>query len=380
MRYFLIAGEASGDLHASNLMRALKANDSEAEFSFLGGDLMQAVGGKMIRHYRDMAFMGFVTVLRNLRTVLKNMSDSKDAIVAFKPDVVILVDYPSFNLRIAKFVKEQLHLPVIYYIAPKLWAWKEYRIKSIKRYVDKVLTIFPFETEFYRNHNYEVKYVGNPTVDSVAEILNREEVFSDFCTENNLQDKPIIALLAGSRRQEISKCLPVMLESVKQFIPDYQIVISGAPGIETDFYREFSPNADIPVVFNKTYPLVYHAKAAIVNSGTATLETALIGTPQVVVYYVQPGRLMYILKKIFLKVKYISLVNLISEKETVRELIAHLFTPEQVSAETDRILHNKEYLEQMLADYRNIQLKLGKPGTARNAAIYIIDFLKKQKT
>lgn len=376
MRYFLIAGEASGDLHASNLMRALKANDPEAEFSFLGGDLMQAVGGKMIRHYRDMAFMGFVTVLRNLRTVLKNMSDSKEAIAAFKPDVVILVDYPSFNLRIAKFVKEQLHLPVIYYIAPKLWAWKEYRIKSIKRYVDKVLTIFPFETEFYQKHNYSVEYVGNPTVDSVAEILNRAERFSDFCADNGLGTKPIIALLAGSRRHEISKCLPVMLQSVKQFMADYQIVISGAPGVETDFYRKFSANTDIPVVFNKTYQLVYQSKAAIVNSGTATLETALIGTPQVVVYYAQPGRLLYILKKILLKVKYISLVNLISEKETVRELIAHLFTPEQVAAETDRILHNKEYREEMLAGYQDIQRKLGEPGTARNASEYIIKYLE----
>jgi lipid-A-disaccharide synthase len=375
MKYFLIAGEASGDLHASNLMRELKQQDSAAEFCFLGGDLMLAEGGLLVRHYREMAFMGFVSVVRNLDKVLKNIRDCKSALLDFKPDVVILIDYPSFNLRIAKFVKEKLHLPVIYYIAPKIWAWKEYRIKSIKKYTDKVLTIFPFETEFYRKHQYVVQYVGNPTVDSVSDLLDKTETTASFLQANDLDGRPLIALLAGSRRHEIAKCLPVMLQAARRF-PDYQAVVAGAPGVEKEFYSSLGGGDTVPVIFGKTYQLVYHAQAAIVNSGTATLETALIGTPQVVVYYAQPGRLVYLLKKIFLKVEYVSLVNLISGRESVRELIAHLFTPDMVAAETQKLLHNPQYRAAILADYELVKRELGEPGTARHAAAFIVDYLQ----
>lgn len=375
MRYFLIAGEASGDLHASNLMRELMMTDPEADFCFLGGDLMKAVGGKMVKHYRDMAFMGFVAVLKNLKTVLQNIEDCKKAIDAYRPDVIILIDYPSFNLRIAKHVKETSNIPVYYYIPPKIWAWKEYRIKEIKKYIDKVFTIFPFETEFYKKHNYEVRYVGNPTVDSIAYRPLQEQTFSEFCTKNNLAEKPLIALLAGSRRQEISYCLPRMLEAASRF-PEYQVVISGAPGIETDFYTPFLHGKAVPVVFGQTYELAKHASVAVVNSGTATLETALIGTPQVVVYYVMLGRLAYIAKNIFLKIKYISLVNLISEQETVKELIAHKFTVDNVSSEIELILNNNEYREKMLAGYALITERLGLPGTAQKAATEICKNLR----
>ncbi|MBP1676901.1 MAG: lipid-A-disaccharide synthase [Bacteroidetes bacterium] len=375
MKYFLIVGEASGDLHASNLMRELKQQDSAAEFCFLGGDLMLAEGGLLVRHYREMAFMGFVSVVRNLDKVLKNIRDCKSALLDFKPDVVILIDYPSFNLRIAKFVKEKLHLPVIYYIAPKIWAWKEYRIKSIKKYTDKVLTIFPFETEFYRKHQYVVQYVGNPTVDSVSDLLDKTETTASFLQANDLDGRPLIALLAGSRRHEIAKCLPVMLQAARRF-PDYQSVVAGAPGVEKEFYSSLGGGDTVPVIFGKTYQLVYHAQAAIVNSGTATLETALIGTPQVVVYYAQPGRLVYLLKKIFLKVEYVSLVNLISGRESVRELIAHLFTPDMVAAETQKLLHNPQYRAAIFADYELVKRELGEPGTARHAAAFIVDYLQ----
>lgn len=367
MRYFLIVGEASGDLHASNLMRELKLQDPTAEFCFLGGDLMSAQGGKLIKHYRDMAFMGFIAVLKNAKTVLKNLEDCKQAIVDFKPDVVILVDYPSFNLRIAKFVKQNLQIPVFYYISPKIWAWKEYRIKDIKKYIDKMYTIFPFETDFYKKHNYEVQYVGNPTVDSVSLRPNQTQTFEEFTQLNHLSDKPIIALLAGSRKQEISSCLPKMLEASTSF-DDFQVVIAGAPGIEKDFYNQFISDKNASIVFNQTYELVAQAKSAVVNSGTATLETAIIGTPQVVVYNVFGGRLAMLVKKLIIKVKYISLVNLIAEKEAVKELIAHLFTSEKVKNELALLLFDDDYRKEIEINYQKITEKLGEPGTAKRTA------------
>ena len=367
LRYFLIAGEASGDLHASNLMRELKKIDAEAEFCFLGGDLMAAQGGNMVKHYRDMAFMGFVEVLKNARKVLNNMDDCKKAIAEFHPDVLILIDYPSFNLRIARYAKETLNIPVYYYISPKIWAWKEFRIKEIKKYVDRMFTILPFETEFYKKHNYEVSYVGNPSVDSVASRPNQEQTLNEFCSKNTLSEKPIIALLAGSRKQEIKGCLPTMLEAASRF-PYYQTIISGAPGIEPDFYRSFIGNKNIHVVFNQTYELLAHAQAAVVNSGTATLETALISTPQVVVYKVAFGRIAMLLKPLVIKTKFISLVNLIAGKEVVRELLAHHFTPATVYNELHRLLNDTVYRSQMLKDYQDISLKLGAPGAARKAA------------
>ena len=376
MRYFIIVGEASGDLHASNLMCELNKVDPLAEFCFLGGDLMLAQGGTLVKHYREMAFMGFVAVLKNAKTILENIRVCKAAVTNFNPDVVILVDYPGFNLRMAKFVKTNLHLPVYYYISPKIWAWKEYRIKNIKLYVDKMLTIFPFETEFYKKHNYKVDYVGNPTVDSIANRPNQKQTFNEFCSHNNLPLKPVIALLAGSRKQEIEACLPRMLNAALHF-SDYQIVISGAPGIDSDFYNQFTILYQIPVVVNQTYELIQQADIAIVNSGTATLETALIGTPQVVVYHVQLGRLAILAKNLFIKVKYISLVNLIAGKEVVKELYAHLFTVERLVNEMNEILNNENCRQQILKDYGKINTVLGKPGAAERCAENIFSSLKK---
>ena len=379
MKYFIIAGEASGDLHASNLMRELKEADSQAEFCFLGGDLMQSQGGKLIIHYRQMAFMGFIAVLKNARTVLKNISDCKQAILDFKPDVVILVDYPSFNLRIARFVKEQLNIPVYYYISPKIWAWKEFRIKQIKRYVDKMFTIFPFETAFYAKHNYAVEYVGNPTIDSILSRPNQDQTLDSFCDENKLSNKPIIALLAGSRKQEISSCLPRMIESASRF-SNFQSVIAGAPGVNPEFYDSILSGREISIVFGKTYDLLQQSQAAIVNSGTATLETALIGTPQVVVYNVILGRLALLMKDIIIKVKYISLVNLVAEKEVVKEMVAHQFTVENVSTELNKLLNDKNYRQKMLNEYSNVKNSLGDVGTAKRAAKKMVESLGKALT
>jgi len=375
MKYFIIAGEASGDLHASNLMRELRIADTQAEFCFLGGDLMQAQGGKMIKHYRDMAFMGIVAVLKNARTVLKNLSDCKQAITDFQPDVLILVDYPSFNLRMARFVKENMNTKVYYYISPKLWAWKEYRIKEIKRYVDKMFTIFPFETAFYAKHNYDVEYVGNPTVDSVCTRPHQDQSFADFCAENKLPTKPIIAILAGSRKQEIVGCLPRMVDAGLRF-PDYQVIIAGAPGIEADLYNSVLKSRDVSVVFGKTYELLQQSKAAVVNSGTATLETALIGTPEVVVYHVPLGRIGYFVKEMVVRVKFVSLVNIVAEKLIVKELLAHLFTVKNIAAELDLILNNTTYRQTMLQNYSIIKKALGEPGTAERAAKKMVELLR----
>jgi len=375
MRYFIIAGEASGDLHASNLMRELRIADTQAEFCFLGGDLMQAQGGKMIKHYRDMAFMGIVAVLKNARTVLKNLSDCKQAITDFRPDVLILVDYPSFNLRMARFVKENLNTKVYYYISPKLWAWKEYRIKEIKRYVDKMFTIFPFETAFYAKHNYNVEYVGNPTVDSVCTRPHQDQSFADFCSENKLPAKTIIAILAGSRKQEIIGCLPRMVDAGLRF-PDYQVIIAGAPGIEADLYNSVLKGRDVSVVFGKTYELLQQSKAAVVNSGTATLETALIGTPEVVVYHVPLGRIGYFVKEMVVRVKFVSLVNIVAEKLIVKELLAHLFTVKNIAAELDLILNNPTYRQTMLQNYSIIKKALGEPGTDERAAKKMVELLR----
>ncbi len=374
MKYFLIAGEASGDLHASNLMRELKKLDSEAEFQFLGGDLMLAEGKNLVKHYRDMAFMGFVAVLKNARKVLNNMNICKKAIASFQPDVVILIDYPSFNLRIAKHVKDTLNIPVYYYISPKIWAWKEFRIKEIKKYVDKMFTILPFETAFYKKHNYDVQYVGNPSVDSIAKRPNRDQSLEEFCRLNEFSDKPIIALLPGSRKQEISSCLPTMLEAAGDY-PDYQVVVSGAPGVEIDFYKPLLTSANTKVIFGQTYEMLSHATAAVVNSGTATLETALIGTPQVVVYQLAFSRLAMTLKPYLIKTKYVSLVNIIAEKEVVKELLGHYFTKESLSAELNQLLNNKPYRKQMIGNYDDMRAVLGKPGAAERAAKKVFESL-----
>ena len=376
MKYFLIAGEASGDLHASNLMAALKEKDPEADFRFFGGDLMQAVGGTLVKHYKEMAFMGFIPVLLNLRTILNNMKTCQENIRKYQPDVVILIDYPGFNLKIAKFVKTVLHLPVYYYISPKIWAWKQYRIKDFRRYVDRMFCILPFETEFFRKLDYSVDYVGNPSVDSVAQYKEKQANRPDtFMADEGLPDKPILALLAGSRRQEIKDNLPTMLEVAAAY-PDYQPVIAGAPGLEPEYYKQYIGNHPAKIVFGKTYDLLQHSRAALVTSGTATLETSLFRVPQVVCYYVVAGPLASFIFRNFFHTKYISLVNLIAGREVVQELFGARFSYQQIHDELGKILHDTAYRQQMLDGYDEIIQMLGKPGASQRTAELIYQSLK----
>ena len=381
MKYYLIVGEASGDLHASNLMRALKEQDAEADFRFFGGDLMSAVGGTRVKHYKELAYMGFIPVLLHLRTIFKNMELCKKDIVAWHPDVVILVDYPGFNLKIAEFVKKHTDIPVYYYISPKIWAWKEYRIKNIKRDVDELFSILPFEVDFFKGHNYPIHYVGNPCVDAVdAFQQTHSESFDDFVKANSLTDKPIIALLAGSRKQEIKDNLPAMLEAAKPFVNDYQLVLAGAPSMESAYYQQYI-GTDVPVriVFGQTYRLLAQAKVALVTSGTATLETALFRVPQVVCYYLAMGKLISFLRRHILKVKYISLVNLVANREVVRELVADTMTVANVRAELDALLNEKDYRNKMLQEYDRMIQILGPAGASHQAASKMIHLLSVRK-
>ena len=364
MKYYLIAGEASGDLHASRLMMALKEQDPEADFRFYGGDQMLSAGGTMVKHYRELAYMGFVPVLLHLPTILRNMKQAKRDIVAWQPDVVILVDYPGFNLDIAKFVKQNTQIPVYYYISPKIWAWKEYRIKNIKRDVDELFSILPFEVEFFEGkHHYPIHYVGNPTADEVKEFLGARS--KEQGARENL--KPIIALLAGSRKQEIKDNLPTMIRAAKKFEKDYELVLAGAPGIDESYYDLFIKDTGVRLVKNQTYDLLANAHAALVTSGTATLETALFRVPQVVCYETPLPQLIGWLRKKVLKVKYISLVNLIADKEVVRELVADSFTLENIEHELEVILSGPKR-EEMLKGYDEVWARLGKENAPRNAA------------
>ena len=379
MKYYLIVGEASGDLHASNLMRALKEQDAQADFRFFGGDLMSAVGGTRVKHYKELAYMGFIPVLLHLRTIFKNMDKCKKDIVQWKPDVVILVDYPGFNLKIAEFVKKHTDIPVYYYISPKIWAWKEYRIKNIKRDVDELFSILPFEIEFFEGHQYPIHYVGNPCVDAVdAFKKNQNETLSEFVSANQLEEKPIIALLAGSRKQEIKDNLPDMLEAVKPFAGEYQFVLAGAPGIDPDYYQNYI-RKDVPlkIVFGQTYRLLLQASVALVTSGTATLETGLFRVPQVVCYHTPIGKVISFLRKHILKVKYISLVNLVAGKEVVRELVADTMTVANIHAEVDALLNDKVYRQSMLDNYDEMIRVLGPAGASRQAASKMIELLKR---
>ena len=377
MKYYLIVGEASGDLHASNLMKALKEQDAEAEFRFFGGDLMSAVGGTCVKHYKELAYMGFIPVLLHLRTIFKNMERCKQDIVAWRPDVLILVDYPGFNLKIAEYVKKHTDIPIYYYISPKIWAWKEYRIKNIKRDVDELFSILPFEVDFFKGHQYPIHYVGNPCVDAVAHFKDaKAESFLAFAQENALEEKPVIALLAGSRKQEIKDNLPDMLEAAKPFAEKYQLVLAGAPGINPEYYQKYV-NSDVPVkiIFRQTYRLLQQAKAALVTSGTATLETALFRVPQVVCYYIPMGKVISFLRRHILKVKYISLVNLVADKEVVRELVADTMTVANVRAELDALLNDVAYRENMLREYDRMIEILGPAGASRQAASKMIELL-----
>lgn len=378
MKYYLIVGEASGDLHASHLMAALKAEDPQAEFRFFGGDLMAAVGGTMVKHYKELAYMGFIPVLLHLRTIFANMKRCKEDIVAWSPDVVVLVDYPGFNLHIAKFVHAKTQIPVYYYISPKIWAWKEYRIKNIKRDVDELFSILPFEVDFFEGkHHYPIHYVGNPTVDEVTayEEANPRN-FDEFIAENQLEKKPIIALLAGSRKQEIKDNLPDMLKAASAF-PEYQLVLAGAPGIAPEYYDKYIGQAKVKIIFGQTYRLLQHSDAALVTSGTATLETALFRVPQVVCYYTPIGKVISFLRRHILTVKFISLVNLIADREVVKELVADTMTVKNMQDELKNLLYNKVYREKMLAEYEYMAERLGPAGAPRHAAREMLRLLKK---
>lgn len=377
MKYYFVVGEASGDLHASNLMKAIKQRDAEAEFRFFGGDNMKAVGGTMVKHYKELAYMGFIPVMMHLRTILGNMKMCKNDIVGWKPDVLILVDYPGFNLDIAKFIHAKTNIPVYYYIAPKIWAWKEYRIKNIKRDVDKLFSILPFEVDFFeKKHNYPIQYVGNPTLDEVEKFKSEHnENFVGFTTRTHLEGKPIIALLSGSRKQEIADNLPLMVEAVRPLMDRYQVVVAGAPSIDMALYDKYLSGTGVKVVPNETYSLLMQAEAALVTSGTATLETALFGVPQVVCYYLPFGKVYSFLRRFFLKIPYVSLVNLVLGREGVKELIADGMTVEAARAELLKVLNGGEARDEMLASYAELKQKLGEIGAPEHAAKLIIESL-----
>ena len=371
MKYYLIVGEASGDLHASHLMQSIKNVDKEADFRFFGGDLMTAVGGTRVRHYRDLAYMGFFPVLLHLPTILGNMRMCKRDIVEWQPDCVILVDYPGFNLKIAEYVKSRTSIPVYYYISPKIWAWKEYRIKAIKRDVDELFSILPFEVDFFEGkHHYPIHYVGNPTADEVKE-------WKEERGKRKENSEKLIALLAGSRKQEIKDNLPAMLEATKEYGKTYRIVVAGAPGIDPVYYETFLQGSQAEIVYNQTYPLLAGSHAALVTSGTATLEACLFGVPQVVCYETPLPKLLGFLRRHFIKVKYISLVNLIANRKVVPELVAETFSVENIKAELRKILDGPDR-QAMLDGYAEVSRILGDQKAPDNAARMIYQLLHKQ--
>lgn len=386
MKYYLLVGEASGDLHAAELMKALRQCDAEARFRFFGGDKMQAVGGTCVKHYRELAYMGFMPVLLHLRTIFRNMAQCKRDIVAWHPDVVILVDYPGFNLSIAKFLKRHTTIPAYYYISPKIWAWKEWRIKAIRRDVAELFSILPFEVDFYeRKHHFPIHYVGNPTAEEVAAYRKAHHTTTEaFAAQHKLTpNKPIIALLAGSRKQEIKDNLPAMMQAAASFADCCQMVLACAPAIEARYYDEVIARVAVPNgmvlhrIENATYDLLQHATAALVTSGTATLETALFGVPQVVCYKTPVPRLIRWAFTHILSCNYISLVNLIADKEIVAELFADRFSVEQITAELAQILPGGAKRSEMLAGYGLVEERLGEERVAQNTARQMIALLRR---
>lgn len=369
MKYYIIAGEASGDLHGSNLMKELYKTDPDASIRFWGGDLMQAVGGTQVKHYRDLAFMGFAEVAANLKTILNNIKLCKQDILDFKPDVIVFIDYPGFNMRIAKWAKP-LGFKTHYYISPQIWAWKENRIKAIKRDVDKMYIILPFEKDFYeQKHNFAVEFVGHPLIDAIHNRIPTDK--EQFKKDHNLDERPVIALLPGSRKQEIAKMLSLMLSVVDDF-PDYQFVIAGAPSQEYSFYQQFLTKSSVHFISNKTYDLLSIAHAALVTSGTATLETALFKVPEVVCY--KGGWISYQIAKRIITLKYISLVNLIMDKEVVKELIQDELNKKNISTELTKIL-TPQYRENLLKQYDLLEQKLGGKGASAKTANLIFKHL-----
>ena len=377
MKYYLIAGEASGDLHASCLMRSLKKHDGQAEFRFFGGDLMAAEGGTLVRHYKEIAYMGFVPVIMHLRTILNARRQCKEDIIRWNPDKVIFVDYAGFNLSIAGYLKKRAsshpadhHPELCYYIAPKLWAWKEYRIKNFKRDIDRLFCIMPFEKDFFEGrHGYKVEYVGNPTQNEVQEFLeNYTETKADFCHRHQLTEKPIIALLAGSRRQEIKDNLEMMIRCTRHLANDYNLVLAGAPSIDSTMYESYLEGTSIRLIKNETYPILAHSTAALVTSGTATLETCCFNVPQVVLYKLPLPRVARFIWNHFFKVRYISLVNLIANREVVPEMMAELFTESLITDRLNAILPGQPSRDIMLTGYQQVHLLLSNTIAPENAA------------
>jgi lipid-A-disaccharide synthase len=371
MKYYLIAGEASGDLHASNLIKSLKKTDPDASFRCFGGDLMKDAGALVFLHYREMALMGLMEVITKLGTIRKNKNACREDILHWNPDVLILVDYSGFNLPMARFAFKN-KIPVIYYISPKLWAWAQWRVKTVRRYVKRMFVILPFEVAFYNKHNVNAEYYGNPVLDSVAAFEEQEGKSEHIMAKAEI-DEPVIALLAGSRKQEISALLPEMLKIIPAF-PGYKFVIAGAPSISPDFYSKFMDSYKVEIVYNQTYRLLHHSTAAVVTSGTATLETALLNVPEVVVYKTSPVTLF--IGRFFVKVKFFSLVNLILDKEVVRELLQENLS-EDISLELKRILHDKTYRQNMLDNFGKLRKILGTPGVADKVASRIYQIMKK---
>ena len=374
MKYFIVAGEPSGDLHGSNLMRGLQAEDSEAQFRFWGGDKMAEVGGaeNLAKHYRELSFFGIAQVIRNLKTIVGQIDECKRDIEAYNPDVVILIDYPSFNMRIAKWAKEH-GIKVYYYIAPKVWAWKEWRVKGIRKYVDRLYTIFPFETEYFRSKGIEPIFCGNPLCDSIAQYKAQMPSREEYLKECNLDERPIVALLAGSRRSEIKDNLADMIAISKNF-PEYQFVVAAVPWIEKELYDKILANSGVRFVCNKTYDTLIYAEAAIVTSGTATLETALIGTPEIVMYHVP--KLYEWLRPIVLKIPYISLVNINLNRECVREIVVNKIDVEAVSEELRATLEGGSKRAKMLAEFAELQGMMGGKGSSHRVAQDIVKSLK----
>ena len=374
MKFYIIAGEASGDLHASNLVAEIKKKDKKAEFRGFGGDLMKTQGVELVKHYRTMAYMGFVEVAVNLRKVLGNIAQCKKDILEYQPDVVVLVDYPGFNLRIADFAHKK-GFKVYYYISPQVWAWKRRRVQKIKKSVDKMLVILPFEEEFYKRYGVDVTFVGNPLLDELAKVGTGNR--SIFLRRNSLGERrEIIAMLPGSRRQEVKRTLPVMLKAASHF-PDYQFVIAGVSSLDKSLYKDIMGNSDVFFVENQTYDLLLNSSAALVTSGTATLETALLSVPEVVCY--KATNFSYRLAKWMIKVKFISLVNLIMDREVVKELIQGDLNEDNLVKELDQLLHNGKRQRQLLEDYEELKDKLGNVGASEKAAEVIVESLKTKK-
>jgi len=374
MRYYLIAGEASGDLHGSNLMKELKAGDPKADFRFFGGDLMQAVGGSLVKHYREMAFMGFLNVILNIRTIKRNLELCQEDILEYQPDVIILIDYPGFNLRIAEFAKKY-NIKVFYYISPKLWAWKEYRVKKVREFVDEMFTIFPFETEFYKKHGIDVHYVGNPLMDSLAEFQQKKQTEIDFRKNNQLGNKKLVALLAGSRVQEIKRTLPVMVK-IAELFSDFQFVVAGVKSIDAALYKKYIQDKNIPVVYDQTYDLLNNAHTALVASGTAALEAALLRVPQTVIYKVEGGWLTdFIFRHFIFKMVGVSLPNIIMNREIVPEYIQVKMTLLNVKNEMQKLLFDESYRKKIRKDYDLLLSFMGSPGCSKRAAEQMIELV-----